>query len=320
MGYEAIIFILIFVGVVLMVEGLYLVVFGKSISQSAKVNRRLSLLEEGKDYEEVLTTLRREREQHKNSIQFPVFSILSKKAAQANIAFTPRGLVMVMIAVAVFSLIMLSIFTDASFLTRLIVSVAMGGGGVYFWLNGKAKKRLSLFEEQLPDAVDLIVRSLRVGHPFASAINVVADEMYDPIGSEFGLIADEATYGMDVVTALDDVAERIDIQDMRFLAVAVAIQSRAGGNLAEILDGLAKVIRARFKLFRRVRAITAEAKWSGWFLSVFPFAALFMVNLTNPGYYDAVSLSSFFVPACIFVGIMLTLNIIIMRALVNIKV
>ena len=202
----------------------------------------------------------------------------------------------------------------------MLASIVIGTGGVYFWLNGKAKKRLSLFEEQLPDAVDLIVRSLRVGHPFSSAINVVADEMYDPIGSEFGLIADEATYGLDVVTALDDVAERIDIQDMRFLAVAVAIQSRAGGNLAEILDGLAKVVRARFKLFRRVRAITAEAKWSGWFLSLFPFAALLMVNITNPGYYDAVSLSIFFVPAVIFVGIMLTLNILILRALVNIKV
>jgi tight adherence protein B len=320
MGYEALIFILIFVGVILMVEGLYLVAFGKSISSSAKVNRRLSLLEEGKDYEEVLTTLRREREQHKNSLQIPVFSILSKKAAQANIAFTPRALVLVMVAVAIFSLIMLSIFTDAAFITRLLVAIVMGIGGVYMWLDGKAKKRLSLFEEQLPDAVDLIVRSLRVGHPFASAINVVADEMYDPIGSEFGLISDEATYGIDVITALEDVAERIDIQDMRFLAVAVAIQSRAGGNLAEILDGLAKVIRARFKLFRRVRAITAEAKWSGWFLSIFPFGALMMVNLSNPGYYDNVSLSKFFVPACIFVGIFLTLNVIIMRALVNIKV
>jgi tight adherence protein B len=320
MGYEAIIFVLIFVGVILMVEGLYLVAFGKSISSSAKVNRRLSLLEEGKDYEEVLTTLRREREQHKNSLQLPIFSILSKKAAQANIAFTPRALLLVMLLVAVFAAVMLNIFTNASLLTSILAATVIGIGGVYTWLNNKAKKRLSLFEEQLPDAVDLIVRSLRVGHPFSSAINVVADEMYDPIGSEFGLIADEATYGLDVVTALDDVAERIDIQDMRFLAVAVAIQARAGGNLAEILDGLAKVVRARFKLFRRVRAITAEAKWSGWFLSLFPFGALIMVQVTNPTYYDKVSLSIFFVPACIFVGIMLTLNIFILRALVNIKV
>ena len=294
--------------------------FGKSISSSSRVNRRLSLIEEGKDHEDILTTLRREREQHQNSFEFPIFAILSKKAAQANIAFTPRGLILVMIAVAVFSLVMLTIFTDASFLTSVIVATIMGISGVYIWLNNKAKKRLSLFEEQLPDAVDLIVRSLRVGHPFSSAINVVAEEMYDPIGSEFGLISDEATYGMDITTALGDMAERIDIQDVRFLAVAVAIQSRSGGNLAEILDGLAKVVRARFRLFRRVRAITAEAQWSGWFLSFFPFAAVLAVNLTNPGYYDKVMQSSFFVPAAIIVGILLIVNIFVMRALVNIKV
>jgi tight adherence protein B len=320
MGYEAIILVLIFVGVVLMIEGVYLVLFGKSISTSSKVNRRLALIEEGKDQEDVLTTLRREREQHQNSFEFPVFAILSKKAAQANIAFTPRALIIVMIAVAVFSLIMLLIFTQASFVTSLIVATLMGIGGVYTWLNNKAKKRLDLFEEQLPDAVDLIVRSLRVGHPFTSAINVVAEEMYDPIGSEFGLISDEATYGMDVTTALADMAERVDIQDMRFLAVAVAIQSRSGGNLAEILDGLSKVIRARFRLFRRVRAITAEAQWSGWFLSVFPFGAVIAVNLTNPGYYDKVMQSSIFVPTAIVVGVFLVVNVFVMRALVNIKV
>ncbi|GLQ33792.1 pilus assembly protein TadB [Amylibacter marinus] len=320
MGYDALILVLIFIGVVLMVEGMYLVAFGKSISSSARVNRRLTLIEEGKDHEDILSTLRREREQHQNSFKFPVFSILSKKAAQANIAFSPKALVLVMIVVAIFGFVMLTVFADASFLIRVLVSVIMGTGGVYFWLNSKAKKRLSLFEEQLPDAVDLIVRSLRVGHPFSSAINVVAEEMYDPIGSEFGLIADEATYGLDINSALADMAERIDLQDVRFLAVAVGIQSRSGGNLAEILDGLAKVVRSRFKLFRRVRAITAEAKWSGWFLSIFPFAAIVMVNVTNKGYYDKVAQSPFFVPACIFVGIMLTMNIIIMRALVNIKV
>ena len=97
--------------------------------------------------------------------------------------------------------------------------------------------------------------------------------MPDPLGTEFGLIADEAAYGRDVAESLKAFAERMDSQDLRFLAVAVTIQQQSGGNLAEILDGLAKVIRARFKLFRRVKAITAEAKWSGMFLSGFPLVA-----------------------------------------------
>ncbi|MEM7241033.1 MAG: type II secretion system F family protein [Pseudomonadota bacterium] len=320
MGFQAIILILIFVGVILMAEGMYLVAFGKSISASSKVNRRLALMEAGGDQESILTTLRREREQHSTSINIPIYALLSKKANQANIAFTPRALIIVMAVVSIFSFIMLSLFTPSTPLTKLLVSLALGVGGVYAWLNYKAKKRISLFEEQFPDAVDLIVRSLRVGHPFANAINVVAEEMYDPIGSEFGLIADEATYGMDINTALADVAERIDLQDMRFFAVAVAIQSRSGGNLAEILDGLAKVVRSRFKLFRRVKAITSEARFSGWFLSGFPFAALAGVQLVNPNYYDKVEESAFFVPAAIFVVIMLVVNIFVMRALVNIKV
>lgn len=320
MGYEAIIFVMVFVGVVLIVEGLYLVFFGKSISSSSRVNRRLTLLEQGKDHEDVLQTLRKEATQHRKTLKLPIVSILSKKAAQANIAFTPRALFMIMGLVAVFAFGMLNFMTNASIQTSAILGTIFGCGGVYAWLNHKANKRLSMFEEQLPDAVDLIVRSLRVGHPFSSAIEVVATEMADPIGTEFGMIADEATYGMDVNAALGEMAERIDLQDVNFLATAVSIQSRSGGNLAEILANLASVIRARFRLFRRVKAITAEAKWSGWFLSLFPLVALAGVNIINPNYYDAVRPTPYYVPAAIFVGVMLVVNIIVMRALVNIKV
>jgi tight adherence protein B len=147
------------------------------------------------------------------------------------------------------------------------VAIAMGVGGVFVWINKKAAKRISMIEEQLPDAVELMVRSLRVGHPFSSSLGIVAKEMPDPLGSEMGFVSDEAAYGRDMGETLKAMAERIDIQDLRFLAVAVSIQQQSGGNLAEILDGLAKVIRSRFKLFRRVKAITAEAKWSGKFLS-----------------------------------------------------
>jgi tight adherence protein B len=200
------------------------------------------------------------------------------------------------------------------------MAIAMGVGGIYMWVNHKAKKRLGMIEEQLPDAVELMVRSLRVGHPFSSAIAIVSKEIKDPLATEFGVIADEATYGRDIGEALKHMAERLDMQDMRFLAVAVTIQQTSGGNLAEILEGLAKVIRARFRLFRRVKAITAEAQWSGKFLSGFPVAALIVIQLTDPHYYDDVLDHPWFIPACFIVGIFLTLNLIVMRMLVNIKV
>jgi tight adherence protein B len=165
-----------------------------------------------------------------------------------------------------------------------------------------------------------MVRSLRVGHPFSSAITIVSKELKDPLATEFGIIADESAYGRDIGEALKHMAERLDMQDMRFLAVAVTIQQQAGGNLAEILEGLAKVIRARFRLFRRVKAITAEAQWSGKFLSGFPVGALIAIQVMKPDYYDNVLDHPWFIPACFVVAIMLGLNMIVMKALVNIKV
>ncbi|RVT87143.1 pilus assembly protein TadB [Rhodobacteraceae bacterium CCMM004] len=317
---EPLIYGLIFVAVLVLVEGIYLTVFGKSISLNNRVNRRLEMLEKGKGREQVLDQLRKEMGQHMQSQRIPLYSLLAEKAQKANIAFTPTQLIIVMIVLGTVAYLGLTVGTQASTPIRIAVAVAMGVGGVYVWINGKAKKRLALIEEQLPDAVELMVRSLRVGHPFSSAINIVAKEVPDPLGSEMGVIADESAYGRDAGEALKAMAERLDMQDLRFLAVAVTIQQQSGGNLAEVLAGLARVIRARFKLFRRVKAITAEAKWSGMFLSVFPLGALVMINVIQPNYYDDVKHTAYFIPACLVVAGFLVANIFVMRALVDIKV
>ena len=314
------IYIAIFVAVVLLVEGLYLTIFGKSISLNNRVSRRLALLEKNQNREEVLEQLRKEMTQHMNVRGIPLYSMLAKKAQHANIAFSPQALVGVMALVSVAAFLGLTIGTGAPLPIRAALSVGMGVGGVYVWVNHKAKKRMALLEEQLPDAVELMVRSLRVGHPFASAIGIVSKEVPDPLGTEFGVIADEATYGRDVAEALKAFAERMDNQDLRFLAVAVTIQQQSGGNLAEILSGLAKVIRSRFKLFRRVKAITAEAKWSGMFLSAFPVIAGVAIVTIKPDFYDDVIGTSYFVPAALIVGVLLVINVIFMRVMVNIKV
>ena len=288
MSAEPIIYGLIFIGVLVLVEGLYLVAFGKSISLNSRVNRRLEMLEKGTRREEVLEKLRKEMRQHMDAKTIPLYSLLSEKAQKAAIAFTPKQLIMIMGALAFVAFMGLTIGTQTDLPVRALMSVAIGVGAVYFWVSSKANKRMSMIEEQLPDAVELMVRSLRVGHPFSNAISIVSKEIQDPLASEFGVIADESAYGRDVGEALKDMAERLDMQDLRFLAVAVTIQQQSGGNLAEILAGLAKVIRARFRLFRRVKAITAEAKWSGKFLSAFPIVALIVINVSDPHYYDEV--------------------------------
>ncbi|MFX0543212.1 type II secretion system F family protein [Roseovarius sp. S4756] len=317
---EPIIYGLIFIGVLVLVEGIYLTVFGKSISLNNRVNRRLEMLDKGGRRDEVMEKLRKEMQQHLRSRRFPLYSILASKAQKAAIAFTPKQLMMLMALVSVLAFIGLSVGTGTSLPVRIAVAIAMGVGGIFMWISMKAKKRMTLLEEQLPDAIELMVRSLKVGHPFSSAISIVATEVGDPLATEFGIIADEAAYGRDVGEALKDMAERLEMQDLRFLAVAVTIQQQSGGNLAEILAGLAKVIRARFRLFRRVKAITAEAQWSGKFLSGFPLFALVGIQILEPNYYDNVMDHPFFIPACLIVGVFLTVNLFVMRALVNIKV
>ena len=317
---ELLIYGLIFVGVVVLVEGAYLTVFGKSISLNNRVSRRLDMMDKGKARQDVLEQLRKEMAAHATTGQIPLYSLLSSKAQKAAIAFSPQQLIMIMAGLSVFAFVALTIGTDTGPIVNAVIAGAAGIGGVYLWVSMKAKKRMALIEEQLPDAIELMVRSLKVGHPFSSAVQIVAKELPDPLATEFGMIADESAYGRDVSEALKEMAERLDLQDMRFLAVAVTIQQQSGGNLAEILAGLSKVIRARFRLFRRVKAITAEAQWSGKFLSGFPVAALIFINVSDPNYYDGVRDHPMFIPGCIAVGLFLAANLFVMRILTNIKV
>jgi len=317
---EPLIYGLIFFGVLALVEGLYLFTFGKSISLNSRVNRRLEMMEKGGNREQVLEQLRKELGQHAKSQSIPLYSLLSDRAQKAAIAFTPKQLILIMCGLAGIAFLGLSIGTSAPLPVRILGSVIIGIGAVFFWVNKKANKRMAMIEEQLPDAVELMVRSLRVGHPFTSAVQIVANEVDDPLATEFGIISDECAYGRDVGESLKEMAERLDMQDMRFLAVAVTIQQQSGGNLAEVLAGLAKVIRARFRLFRRVKAITAEAQWSGKFLSGFPLFCLVGILVKDPNYYDNVIDHPWFIPACFAVGTMLTINLFVMRMLTNIKV
>jgi tight adherence protein B len=310
----------VFIGILLLVEALYLIAFGKSIRLGSRMNRRLEMLEKGSSQQEVLERLRKEVSQHGRSDRIPFYSLLSERAMKAKIAFSPMALVAIMLLLCGVAFTALTALTDAALAIRAGLSVAMGVGAVWFWVSNKAKKRLDLIEEQLPDAIDLIVRALRVGHPFSHALAGAAKEIPDPLGSELGLIADEAAYGRDMGETLMAFAQRMDMQDLRFLAVAVSIQQKSGGNLAEILDGLSKVVRARFKLFRRVRAITAEAKWSGMFLSGFPIVAMLGISVIKPDYYDDVKETALFVPVAIVVFAFLAINVLYMRKMVNIQV
>lgn len=158
----------------------------------------------------------------------------------------------------------------------------------YFWLKRKANKKTMAFGAQLADAIDLITRSLKAGHPVPVAISMVAREMPDPIGTEFGLVVDEVTYGSDLVTALNNLYERVDLPDLPLLISSISIQSTTGGNLREILEGLSLVVRDRFKMKRKIRAISAEGRMSAMFLSALPVILFIALQFITPGYYSGI--------------------------------
>jgi tight adherence protein B len=139
-----------------------------------------------------------------------------------------------------------------------------------FWLKIKRSRRMRKFEEQFPEALDLLSRAIRAGHAFQSAMGMVADELPEPVGIEFKKSFEQQNYGLPLKEALDGLAERMPLMDVRFFVTAVAIQRETGGNLAEILDNLAHVVRERFKILRQVRVHTAHGRFTGYVLLGLP--------------------------------------------------
>lgn len=167
--------------------------------------------------------------------------------------------------------------------SMLAFVVAAGGGALlpYFYVRHKAKQRLAAFEEQLPEAIDLIGRAIRAGHPLSAGLKMVAEEAADPLASEFRRVFEEQRFGMPFEDALLGLTDRVNLTDVRIMVTAILIQRQVGGNLAEVLDNIAYTIRARFTIRRQLRVYTAQGRFSGYVLAVLPIAvgsAIFLIT------------------------------------------
>jgi tight adherence protein B len=154
----------------------------------------------------------------------------------------------------------------------------------YLHLLKKKRERMAKFEKQLPEALDLIARSLKAGHAFTSGMKLVSEEFKDPLGPEFDETLDEVNFGLSVADALKNLTKRVECLDLKFFVVSVILQRETGGNLAEIIESLAHLIRSRFKFRRKVRVLSAEGKLSGVILVVLPFVLFAGLLLINPSY------------------------------------
>ncbi|WP_019448701.1 type II secretion system F family protein [Cupriavidus sp. BIS7] len=168
--------------------------------------------------------------------------------------------------------------------------VVMLGGAAFVWIlpflhvMRLRTKRLKQMEVQLPDAVDMISRALRAGHAFAGALGMVGQEMKAPLGPEFRTTFEEINYGVALDEAMTNLAIRVPVGDLRYFVIAVLIQRESGGNLAEILDTIATMVRERLKLFDKIRVLSAEGKLSAWILGLLPFGTAGLILIVNPGF------------------------------------
>jgi tight adherence protein B len=201
----------------------------------------------------------------------------------------------------------------------LIVGVLGGFCGSISVVLLIRSRRQSRFVSQLPDAIDVIVRSLRSGHPVPAAMTMVARELDDPIGTEFGIMVDEMTYGLDSERSLRNMYDRVGSPDLLLLVTAISLQMATGGNLAEILGNLTKIMRDRFQLRRKVRALSAEGRVSAYALSAFPFIMFLAINAQNPTYYGNAWKEPIFIPALVLLGIWALIGNIIMFKMINFK-
>lgn len=166
--------------------------------------------------------------------------------------------------------------------TGALVAMVLAGLLPLWHVRRARGKRLTKFEGQLPDALDMMGRALRAGHAFPTALKMVGEEMSAPLADEFRAAFDEVNFGISMQDALTSLAARVPVTDLRFFVIAVVIQRETGGNLAELLANISAIMRDRIKLFAQVRVLSAEGKMSAWVLSMLPFAAALMIQLTNP--------------------------------------
>ncbi len=327
-GLFPLIYVIAFVAVVLAAQSVAGIAF-TSRERSQRVNRRLTMLQSGMNPEDVYASLVRRTATTKiaNKRLLNFYEMLWTYCRQAGLTLTPaRLLTILVVSTAVLWLLSMLILRSSggvnfalNSVLGLIGATILSAGGVWVWINGLRSRRLKKIEEQLPLALDVVVRAIRAGHPVVSAVQLAADELGDPIGSEFGLIVDEYTYGSDFKDALLGFARRTGSSDAHFFAVSVGIQAETGGNLAEILDGLSSVIRARGTLGKKVKALASEGKASAYVLSGLPLFLIGSLMLIEPKYYTDKFHDPLFWTIIAFVMSLYLVGLVVIHRITNFK-
>ncbi|MGM9486096.1 type II secretion system F family protein [Ideonella sp. YS5] len=310
-----------FLAVVLALEGLYNLWASKSSPQAKRIADRLASL-----HGESRTEMSLERVQERRRMGW-LQDLLDRSAGGTRLS---RWVQSSGKAVSAVEMIVLSL---ALGLVGLALPPLLGRPAILGWGLGVAlfalpwwrisvsrAKRVARFEFQFPEALDLMGRAMRAGHSFPTAIRMVGDEMPEPMGRDFRVLSDELNYGVPTPDALANLSDRVPLPDVRYFAVAVMIQRESGGNLAELLDSISSIVRARLKLLGEVRTLSAEGKLSAQILVALPFGVALMVNIVNPKFLSVLWTDPLGLRMVGVAMFMMVLGVLWMRSIVRIRV
>ena len=309
-------YLLIFVSTMLVVLSTYNY-FAKERVARLAINRRLSVLDETGNNTEALNILRQERGIFGDS-RWPALQALRDWLIQTGLRFDRWGLFFAFAAFTSGVTTMTALVMDFE-LIAFPIGAALSIAITAFVLRFLRARRIAQFGQQLPEVLEIIVRSLRSGHPLPAAFALVAKESRDPAGSEFGMAFDEIAYGLDVTSAIKNLSRRVGDPDLVYVVTSIAVQSESGGNLSEILARLSTTIRERQKLRLKIAAMTAEGRLSGAMLTALPLVVFLLISWISPEYFGAVWEKPAFVNTMRVAGLLLIVGHVVMKRLVNFK-
>jgi tight adherence protein B len=328
---KAAILVCAFGAVALVVEAL-IRAFANARAGGRAINLRLTMISQGRSTSETMSKLRRSTSTIPQGLP-PFIDSLARKfermLMQAHVT-VPTGRLMLIITMAPLVIFFVLLFLVSAWwgvgisLGRIVICLAfagvLGAALPLMALNFRATRTRKRMEEQFPVALDVFVRGLRAGHPVAAALELLTVEMPDPIGSQFGLAVDEVTYGAELRDALQNMAERWDLDDMRMFVVSLSIQNETGGNLAEILENLSRVIRERHAMMMKVRALSSEGRMTAVMLTLLPLLTFAVLFVINPPFFLDVANDPWFVPGFGCLILLYIIGFVSIRRMVDLKV
>lgn len=316
--------VLVFVAVLLLLEALYLIWKSYKGPEAKKLEKRLRALSASHDATAQAQLLKERMLSEVPAFQRLLFSLprahsLDKFILQSGLDWTVSKLLLSCAGFGVIGLVLLTGVAQQPLL------MGAAGGAVLaavplLYLQHKRSGRLAKLERQLPDALDLVTRALRSGHSFSSGLQMIGEEMAEPIANEFRIVSDEVNFGVSLQQALTNLSERVPLTDLRYFVVAVLVQRDSGGNLTEVLGNLSRLVRERLRLYGKVRVLSSEGRLSAWIVGSMPFALAGVMNLVNPSFMSPLWKDPIGISIIKYMLILMAFGVLILRKIIKIRV